>query len=145
MQSCCDARPHQLVVGRMELDDVAAKALRVEGVELRRIFVGATPEREHLCRSPLPPEGGQGSGFSTGAVRLDCVHKRRIGRKQVDVLVRRRLVENLVRIELQGGAHGALHRNRARYRSVIITASSFRCIAARGRQSGLARALRLGL
>jgi hypothetical protein len=129
----------------MELDDVAAKALRVEGVELRRIFVGTAPEREHFRGTPLPPEGGQGRGLSAGAVRLDCVHKRRIGRKQVDVLVRRRLVENLVRIELQGGAHSALHRDRARYRGVIIAAPSFRCIAARGRQSGLARALRLGL
>jgi hypothetical protein len=59
----------------MELDDIAAKALRVEGVELWRILVGAAAEREHLGRSPLPPEGRQSRRFSARAVRAHRFHE----------------------------------------------------------------------
>jgi hypothetical protein len=40
----------------MELDDVAAKAFRIENVELRRILIGAARQGEHVCRAPLPAE-----------------------------------------------------------------------------------------
>ena len=59
MQAGRDARPHEFVIGRMELDHVAAEALRVEGVEFRRVLIGAPRRREHPGRAPLPSEGGE--------------------------------------------------------------------------------------
>ena len=40
MQPGRDAFAHEAVIGRMELDGVAAIALGVENPQLRRIFVG---------------------------------------------------------------------------------------------------------
>ena len=59
MQTGRDALAHQSMVGGMELDPVAAKALGVEGVKLRRIFVGLPAKREHLGTAPVPAEFGQ--------------------------------------------------------------------------------------
>jgi len=47
------------MIGRMELDDVAAKAFWIEGIELRRVLVSTPRQREHIRRAPLPAERGK--------------------------------------------------------------------------------------
>ena len=68
LQAGGDAGAHQIVIGRMEFDHVAAEAFRIEGVELRRILVGAAGGREHFGRAPLPSERRQRHRLVTGAV-----------------------------------------------------------------------------
>ena len=106
MQPRRNARPHQVVIGRMKFDDVAAKALWVKGVEFRRVLVGTAREREHLGRAPLPPERRERGCFVLGAIRPDGFLERYIARKQIDVFVGRRLVEYLLGVEARQTVHG---------------------------------------
>jgi hypothetical protein len=46
-----------MVVGRVKLDDVTAKALGVERLQLGRALVGRAREVEHLGRAPVLAEG----------------------------------------------------------------------------------------
>ena len=48
-----DALAHQLMIGRMELDRVAAKSLGVEGMQLRRILVGLPRRARTSPRCPI--------------------------------------------------------------------------------------------
>jgi MoxR-like ATPase len=57
------------------LEVLDPEQFRVERVELWRILVGAAAEREHLGRSPLPPEGRQSRRFSARAVRAHRFHE----------------------------------------------------------------------
>ncbi len=59
VQSRRNAFAHQLMVGGMELDRVAAKTQGVKRVQLRRILVGLAAEREHFGAPPTPAEFGQ--------------------------------------------------------------------------------------
>ncbi len=81
VQSGANALGHQAVIGGMKFDCVAAKAVGVEGVELRRIFIGLAAERQHLGTTPKPAEIRQRSRFGRGAVDVDGLHKRQVGRK----------------------------------------------------------------
>jgi hypothetical protein len=52
-----DALRHEMVVGRVKLDDVAAKALGVERSQLGWVLVRRAREVEHLGRAPVLAEG----------------------------------------------------------------------------------------
>ena len=109
MQTGRHALAHQPMVGGMELDPVAAKAFGVEGVKLRRIFVGLPAKRKHLGTAPVPAEFGQRRALLSPTVGVDSVLQRRVAFEQVDVLVGRRLVEHLVGVEGRArsvGNHG---------------------------------------
>src|SRR5262249_57554569 len=64
-----DALAHEAVVGRMELDDVAAEALAVEADELGWVLVGAPRLFQHFGRAVAPPQGGEARRFAACAVR----------------------------------------------------------------------------
>src|SRR5215831_14891855 len=75
---------------------VAAEALRVEGLELRRVLIGRARKLEHLGRAPVPAEGRERRGVAPAAVGRDRIRKRPIAGVEVDVHIRRRLVEHLL-------------------------------------------------
>ena len=106
MQPGRDAFAHETVIGRMKLDRIAAITLGVKAMELRRIFVGLPRQREHVGGAPLLTEGGERGQFRSRAVRFERVLQRHVAREQVDILVGRRLVEYLVRVEAGAGSHG---------------------------------------
>src|SRR3546814_17207894 len=85
VQSRPAAPAHDLVIGRVELDEVEGKALLVEAAQLRRIVVGEPPQLEGLgaagggaegrqrlvarCR-PLAPHGLLPGGVGEAAVQV---------------------------------------------------------------------------
>ncbi len=90
----------------MELDDVAAEALLIEDSQLGRILVGEPSLLDQLGRAPAPRERPERRHLAPGAVRLDGILERTVIGEQVDVLIGRRLVENLVRVEAGLDRHG---------------------------------------
>ena len=50
---------HQLVIGRVKLDFVAAVAAGIEGPQFRRILIGEPAPRRHRGRTPMLAEFGQ--------------------------------------------------------------------------------------
>src|SRR3546814_7973477 len=59
VQSRPAAPAHDLVIGRVELDEVEGKALLVEAAQLRRIVVGEPPQLEGLGAAGGGAEGRQ--------------------------------------------------------------------------------------
>ena len=90
----------------MELDDVAAKALGIEAPELGDVFVGEPCFLEHLRRAPALAEGRKRRGIGTGTVGGDRIAERLIVVIEGDVLIGRRLVEDIADIEADGRGHG---------------------------------------
>ncbi len=72
MKSRGYAFAHELVIGRMELDLIAAETPGIESMEFRRIFIGAAAEREHLGGAPMFAERRQCRRFLGRAVRFDA-------------------------------------------------------------------------
>ena len=88
-----DARAHEIVIGRVELDGVAAEPLSVERLELRRVRVGLPSQFEHGGRAEAAAKGGQRRVGA--AVMRNRVLQRLVAAKEVNVLVRRRLVRKV--------------------------------------------------
>ena len=88
---------HQFMISRMEFHFVAAKAARIESLQLRRIFVGDTATLRHRSRTPVPAKIGKFLPCTLPAIRRYGFDKRRIKREQIDILERRRLIENVGR------------------------------------------------
>jgi hypothetical protein len=87
---------HQLVIGRMKLDLVAAIAFGIEDAQFRRVLIGHAAALGHHCRAPVPAELrqlGLGRRATIGGDRID---QRPVGRIEIDIPKRRRLVEDLV-------------------------------------------------
>jgi hypothetical protein len=87
---------HQLVIGGMKLDFVAAIASGIERPQLWRVLVGDAAPRRHRCRTPVLPELGQFRVRRSAAIGRDRLRQRPVQREQIDVFERRRLVEYLV-------------------------------------------------
>jgi len=85
VQAGGNALGHEMMVRRMELDGVAAKALGIEGLQLRRIFVGLPREVEHRGRAPVPSESSERLRFGLPAIRRNGVLQRPIAGIEVDV------------------------------------------------------------
>ena len=66
----------------MELDEVPAKALGVEGVELRRISVARRPS-SNISAAPQRCPKADKAAASAGAVRAHGVHQRRSGENRL--------------------------------------------------------------
>ena len=86
---------HELVVGRVERDLVKAVAVPVEEPELGPVDVRGDAEGHELGAREAA-EGGDVVLRPSAALAMQGVAKRRIGRVQVDVLERRRLVHDVV-------------------------------------------------
>ncbi|MEY9296029.1 hypothetical protein ABIF24_000660 [Bradyrhizobium elkanii] len=91
----CGVR-HQLMIGRMKLDLVAAIAPGIEQTQLRRVLVGNAAALRHGSGSPMLAEIGQLSRCRRPAIGGNRRGERRIHREQVDIFERRRLVEDVV-------------------------------------------------
>ncbi len=87
---------HQLMIGRMEFDLVAPKPLGIEQPQLRRVLIRDTAALRHRRRAPMTTEGGEIIARHRACGHLHRVHQRPVQREQVDVLERRRLVEDIV-------------------------------------------------
>ena len=80
----------------MKLDLVAAVAAGIEGPQLWRVLVGDAAPRRHRRRTPMLAEFGQFVLRRRAAIGGDRFDQRPVEREQIDVLERRRLVEDFV-------------------------------------------------
>ena len=87
---------HQFVIGRMKLDLVAPVAARIEGAQFWGVLVGDTAARGHRRRTPVLAEFQQFFLRRRAAIGRHRFHQWPVQREQVDVLERRRLVEDFV-------------------------------------------------
>ncbi|MHC2325447.1 hypothetical protein ACVI3S_003467 [Bradyrhizobium diazoefficiens] len=90
---------HQLVIGGMKLDLVAAIALGVEGAQLGRVLIRHAPAIGHRGRAPVLAEFGQLPLRLSAAIGLDRLDQRPVHGEQIDIPKQRRLVEDLVGCE----------------------------------------------
>ncbi len=97
VQALAAARTHQLVVGRVICDRVAAMAAGVVGRKPRGMLIGKPAAPERLCAARQAPEGLQPLRRVAAALPLDSLLERRVGGKEVHVLQWWRLVEDLMR------------------------------------------------
>src|SRR5262249_57826365 len=100
-----DALAHEAVIRGMELDRVAAEALAVEAREPRRVLVRAPRLLQHFGGPVALAEGGERRSRAARAVRGKCVLQGPVEGEKIDLLERRRLVEDLVGFE--GRGHGS--------------------------------------
>ena len=87
---------HQLVIGRMKLDLVAAIAPGIERSQFRRVLVGDPAALRHDGRSPMLAEIRQLCAGCRAAIGGHGRDEWRVRREEVDVLKGRRLVEDVV-------------------------------------------------
>src|SRR5207248_1856706 len=87
---------HQFVIGRMKLDLVAAVAPGIEAPQLWRVLIRSAAARGHRSRPPVLAELREFLRRGGCAVGGNRFRKRRVEREQIDVLERRRLVEDFV-------------------------------------------------
>jgi hypothetical protein len=99
---------HQLVIGRVKLDLIAAKAARVKSPQFWRIFVGDAAPRRHCRRAPMAAEFRQFGMRRAALIHGYRLDQRPIQREQIDILERRRLVEYLMGRRRR---HGQVHRS----------------------------------
>jgi hypothetical protein len=92
----------------MEFDDVAAKALGVEGSQDRRVLVGLPREIEHLGAAPVLAEGRERGRLTRGAVAGERALQRPIAGIEIDVHVGRRLVCRVGPRRARLSSHGRL-------------------------------------
>ena len=97
VQALAAACAHQLVVGRVICDRVAAMAARVVGRKPRGMLIGKPAAPERLCAARQAPEGLQPLRRVAPALPLDSLLEGRVGGKEVHVLQWWRLVEDLMR------------------------------------------------
>ncbi len=88
---------HQLVIGRMEFDLVAAKAARIEGLQFRRVLVGDAAALRHRRGAPMPAEVGKFRCCRLPAIDRHGLRERAVEGEQVNVLKWRRLVKDIGR------------------------------------------------
>ncbi len=91
-----DALLHEMMVGGMILDHVAAEPLGVERVQLGQVLVGEPRLFEHVGGAPAPPERGEHQGFVRSPIGRDRFLERLIARVEIDIEIRGRLVEPLL-------------------------------------------------
>ncbi len=82
MQAGLHALGHERVIGRVELDRVAAEALGVEDLQLRRILVGEARRIEHRGRAPVAAEFRQRRGLAPAP--FAAPRRARPGRSRTD-------------------------------------------------------------
>jgi hypothetical protein len=87
---------HQFVIRGVKLDLVAAIAFGIEGAQFRRVLVGNAAALRHRRRAPMPAELRQLVPRRSAAIRGDRLDQRLVGRIEIDIFERRRLVEDLV-------------------------------------------------
>ncbi len=88
---------HQFVIGRMKLNLIAAEAARIIGFQLRRILIGNAAALGHRRRAPMPAEIGKLRFGRFSAIHRNGFRERAVEREQIDILERRRLVEDFGR------------------------------------------------
>ena len=89
VQAGRNALGHEMVIGRMELDEVAAKALGVEGFQLRRVLVRLPREVEHLAVPQRRPNAESAAASPVAAFRRDRVLQRPVAGIEIDVHIGR--------------------------------------------------------
>ena len=104
---------HQLVIGRMEFHFVDALAVAVEALELRRVPVGLHGPFGDFGRAGACAEFGEPLGVARAAGMTQRMLKRDIRGEQIDILEGRRLVRDLMGLQIRAGlecGHGGLLR-----------------------------------
>jgi hypothetical protein len=102
VDAVADALLHQGVIGGVELHQVETVALAVHGAQLRRILVGNPAEVERVGRAVILAARRQAREIESRAP--GCIGQRPVGREQIDIAERRRLIERSVFEE--AGGHG---------------------------------------
>src|SRR5438045_9344999 len=93
------AAPSKYVRAGMKLDLVASVAPRIEAPQLWRVLIRNPAARGHCGRPPVLAEFREFLRRGGSAVAGNRFRERRIKREQVDILERRRLVEDFVGCE----------------------------------------------
>ena len=98
-----EAQRHEFMIGGMEFHLVDALAVAIEGFELRRVPVGLHRPVRDFGRARARAEFGEALRVHRAARMTQRVLQRCIGREQIDVFEGRRLVRDLMGLEIGAG------------------------------------------
>jgi len=89
LQTGGDALGHELMISRMKLDEIAAKALGIEAFQLRWALVCLARELEHGGAAPLLAEGGERGRLALAAIARNGIPQRLVAAVEIDVHIGR--------------------------------------------------------